>query len=172
MAKSSSRAADASAPPSGAAPAPGHGDALDARSVEHLLGYLLAVAEVPTRRIFQQAIGEPFGLRPVEFTLLALLLDNGPASPRQIGPALRLPAPHVTTLLDRLARRALLQRRRHPDDGRAVQVVLTDEGRALAARAQAVAATMEDGLLAVLSPSERMRLRTLLRKLARAAEAG
>lgn len=162
MPKSSSRAADPAAP--------AIGDALDARGVEHLLGYLLAVAEVPTRRIFQRAIGEPHGLRPVEFTLLILLLDNGAASPKQIGPALRLPPPHVTTLLDRLAARGLLQRRRHPDDGRAVQVVLTDAGRALAQRAQAAAATMEAGLQAALSPSERMRLRTLLLKLARATD--
>ena len=143
-------------------------DELDARGVEPLLGYLLALAEVSTRRVFQQAIGQPMQLRPVEFTLLVLLLDNGAASPRQIGPALRLPAPHVTTLLDRLAGRGLLARRPHPDDGRAVQVVLTDTGRALAERARAVAATMEDRLDAALSAAERQRLRTLLLKLARA----
>jgi DNA-binding MarR family transcriptional regulator len=156
---SSSRAADA---------ARAAADGLDARGVQHLLGYLLALAEVPTRQVFQQAIGQPLKLRPVEFTLLVLLLDNGAASPRQIGPALRLPAPHVTLLLDRLAERGLLARRPHPDDGRAVQVRLTDAGRTLAEQARAVAGTMEDGLDAVLSASERARLRALLLKLARA----
>ncbi len=163
MPKSSPRAAERPATP------PPIVDALDARGVEHLLGYLLAVAEVPTRRVFQRAVGEPFGLRPVEFTLLVLLLDNGAASPKQIGPALRLPPPHVTTLLDRLAERGLLERRRHPDDGRAVQVVLTLAGDALARQAKSAAATMEDAMQAALTPSERMRLRALLLKLARAA---
>lgn len=163
MPKSSSRSAERAATP------PPIGDALDARGVEHLLGYLLALAEVPTRRVFQRAVGEPFRLRPVEFTLLVLLLDNGAASPRQIGPALRLPPPHVTTLLDRLAERGLLERHRHPDDGRAVQVVLTLAGAALARQAKAAAATMEGALQAALTPSERMRLRALLLKLARAA---
>lgn len=159
MTRSSSRTAE---------PAPAAaGEALDTRGVEHLLGYLLAIAEVPTRRVFQQAIGEPFGLRPVEFTLLVLLRDNGAASPKQLGPALRLPPPHVTTLLDRLAERGVLQRRRHPADGRAVQVVLTEAGHALADAAHAASRSMEDELLAVLTPSERMRLRALLLKLAR-----
>jgi MarR family transcriptional regulator for hemolysin len=162
MSKSSSRAAERPALPAPLA------DALDARGVEPLLGYLLALAEVPTRRVFQRAVGEPFRLRPVEFTLLVLLLDNGAASPKQIGPALRLPPPHVTTLLDRLAERGLLERHRHPDDGRAVQVVLTLAGEALARQAKAAAATMEDALQDALTPSERMRLRTLLLKLARA----
>jgi DNA-binding MarR family transcriptional regulator len=162
MPKSSSRAAE---------PMPAVADELDTRGVDHLIGYRLALAEVATRRVFQQAVGEPFGLRPVEFTLLVLLLDNGPASPRQIGPALRLPPPHVTTLVDRLAERGLVERRRHPDDGRAVQVVLTDDGRTLATRARAAASTMEDGLLAALSASDRMRLRTLLHKLALATTA-
>lgn len=142
---------------------------LRADGVEHLLGYLLALAELPTRQAFQQAIGQPFGLRPVEFTLLVLLLDNGAASPRQIGPALRLPPPHVTTLVDRLAGRDLVARAPDPRDGRAVRVTLTEGGRKLAERARQVSLTMEDRLQAALSPAERQRLRGLLLKLARSA---
>lgn len=133
-----------------------------------LLGYLLALAEVGTRRAFQRAVGEPFELRPVEFTLLALLQANGRASAKQIGSALRLPAPHVTTLVDRLAERGLVDRGRDPHDGRAVRIVLTEAGAALARRLRGVAATMEDELLASLEPDEQALLRRLLRKLAQA----
>jgi DNA-binding MarR family transcriptional regulator len=142
---------------------------LDASAVEHLLGYLLALAEVPTRRAFQRHIGETFDLRPVEFTLLALLHANERASAKQIGQALRLPAPHVTTLVDRLAARGLVGRGRDPHDGRAVRIVLTDAGSALAEKLRAVAATMEDALQAALSAGERGQLRRLLLKLAKAA---
>jgi hypothetical protein len=71
-----------SLPPEGAAGGFGRPGAagLDSSAVEHLLGYLLAVAEVPTRRTFQHHIGGPFDLRPVEFTLLVLLHANGRAS--------------------------------------------------------------------------------------------
>lgn len=145
---------------------------LDGSPVEHLLGYLLALAEVPTRRAFQRHVGHPFDLRPVEFTLLMLLQGNGRAAPKQIGAALRLPAPHVTTLVDRLLARGLVTRGRDPDDGRAVRVQLSDAGQALATRLQKVSLTMEEGLQAQLTLTERTQLRRLLLKLARLPEAG
>jgi len=144
---------------------------LDGRAVEHLLGYLLAIAEVPTRRAFQRHVGQPYDLRPVEFTLLMLLQTNTQASPKQIAAALRMPAPHVTTLVDRLAARDLIARQRHPHDGRAVRVVLTEAGQALAERLQAVSLTMEDGVQATLTGPERAQLKRLLLKLARASVA-
>ena len=52
------------------------GDLLDTGSVHHLMGYLLAMASVQTRRAFQDSLGTPFDLRTVEFTLLILLLQN------------------------------------------------------------------------------------------------
>lgn len=140
---------------------------LNAVAVEHLVGYLLAQAEVPTRRSFQRQIGEPFAVRPVDFTLLAMLMGGRHALPKQIGAALQLPAPHVTTLVDRLAERGLVERRRHPGDGRAVKVQLTREGEALAQAAHAVSRTMEEGALAALSAAEQRQLRRLLLKLAR-----
>lgn len=144
---------------------------LDPGFAGELLGYLLALAEVGTRRAFQRAVGEPFELRPVEFTLLALLQANGRASAKQIGSALRLPAPHVTTLVDRLAERGLVDRGRDPHDGRAVRIVLTEAGAELSRRLRGVAATMEDELLAALAPDEQATLRRLLRKLAPAGTA-
>jgi DNA-binding MarR family transcriptional regulator len=142
---------------------------LDAAGVEHLLGYLLALAEVPTRRAFRQHVGEPFALRPVEFTLLMLLQTNQRASATQIRHALRMPAPHVTTLVDRLRERGLVQRSRDPHDGRAVRITLTAEGQSLAARLQAASEHMEDGVQAALTVAERTQLRRLLSKLAGAA---
>ena len=142
------------------------GSALSSPGLDHLLGYLLALAEVPTTAAFRRHVGEPFGLRPVEFTLLMLLHSSHSASPTQIRHALRLPAPHVTTLVDRLAERGLLQRGRDPHDGRAVRISLTVDGAALAARLQPVAARMEDEVQAALTPAERTTLRRLLKKLA------
>jgi DNA-binding MarR family transcriptional regulator len=161
-----------SLPPEGAAGGFGRPGAagLDSSAVEHLLGYLLAVAEVPTRRTFQHHIGGPFDLRPVEFTLLVLLHANGRASAKQVCRALRLPAPHVTTLVDRLAARGLVDRGPDPHDGRAVRIVLTEGGHALADKLRAVAATMEDSLQAALTAGEQVQLRRLLLKLARAGQ--
>ncbi|MEJ2676410.1 MAG: hypothetical protein P8011_14705 [Acidihalobacter sp.] len=46
---------------------------LDQSCLQHVLGYQLAQAEIPTSKIFARSIGKPLGLRPVEFTILLLL---------------------------------------------------------------------------------------------------
>ena len=139
---------------------------LDLSGLHHLIGFLLAMGTVSTRRAFQQHIGTPFGLRPVEFTLLMLLQSNGLLAPKQLARALSLPPPNVTVLLDRLVGRGLVERRRSPHDGRAIQVLLTPEGVDLARRVQQISLTMEDSLLQPLTPGERAMLRELLLKLA------
>lgn len=140
--------------------------ALDLSGLQHLIGFLLAMGTVSTRRAFQQHIGTPFGLRPVEFTLLLLLQSNGMLAPKQLARALSLPPPNVTVLLDRLVGRGLVERRRSPHDGRAIQVLLTPPGVELAGQVQQISLTMEDSLLQALTPGERAMLRELLLKLA------
>jgi DNA-binding MarR family transcriptional regulator len=139
---------------------------LDPSALYHLAGYLIAIADAPARQVFRRHIGQPYELREVEFTLLVLLHANHGAAPKQLARSLNLPAPHVTLLLDRMAGRGLVERRRSPKDGRALQVHLTANGEALAQRAYQVSLTMEDELLRVLSPAERAMLCELLIKLA------
>jgi DNA-binding MarR family transcriptional regulator len=139
-----------------------------AAGIDHVIGLLLALAQVPARRAFQQQVGEPLALKPVEFTLLVLLLAHHGAAPKQLAAWLRVPAPQVTLLVDRLAERGLLERRRSPHDGRALQIHLTGEGHTLAQSAQQLSRGMEADFLAPLSPAERAMLRELLLKLVRA----
>jgi DNA-binding MarR family transcriptional regulator len=145
--------------------APG-GAALDQAAVQHLMGYRLTLAELASRRVFQRHVGTPFKLRPVEFTLLVLLLANRSATPKQLALTLAMPPPNVTVLVDRLAERGLLQRERSAADGRATILRLTDKGSELAKRVQRVSMTMESGLLTPLSAAERAMLAELLHKLA------
>lgn len=140
--------------------------ALDQSAMQHLIGYRLTLAEVATRRVFQRHIGTPFKLRPVEFTILVLLLANPQATPKQLALTLGMPPPNVTVLLDRLAERGLVQRQRSTTDGRAMNLLLTDKGTELARRAQRVSVDMESGLLSALSAAERAMLGELLHKLA------
>lgn len=141
--------------------------ALPTHHLDHLFGFRLAVAEGASRRLFQQHVGSPYDLRPVEFALLMLLLDSEQASPKQLAQAVQAKAPQVTVMLDRLSERRLVERRRSTTDGRAVQVTLTDEGRAFAQRAHASSKEIEAPLHQRLSAGERAMLRELLDKLAR-----
>ena len=67
-----------------------------------IVGYHIAQAAVTTYGAFDKHIGAPFGLRKVEFSLLMLLMANGPLSPKRLGATLTLTAPNLTLLLDRL----------------------------------------------------------------------
>jgi DNA-binding MarR family transcriptional regulator len=138
---------------------------LDDTALRHLVGYRLARAEVAARRVFVRHVGTPLKLRPVDFSLLVLLLANGSASATQVGRALDLPPPQVTMLVDRLVERGLMQRRRSARDARALELTLTAAGRELAQRAHRISLTMEAPLLQTLSPAERAMLFELLAKL-------
>ncbi|MFO1273022.1 MAG: MarR family transcriptional regulator [Rubrivivax sp.] len=151
-----------------AVPVPRRNDeALDESLIEHVVGYLLAISAVTVRECFHHSIGRPLDLRPVEFTLLMLLLGNPGAAPKQLARALRMPAPNVTALLDRMVARGYVLRQRSAADGRALEVRLTPEGDAVARRAHGISLSMENGLLENFTPGERVLLRELLLKLGR-----
>ena len=131
-----------------------------------VLGYHIAQAAVTTYGTFEAHIGQPNNLRKVEYSLLMLLLANGPLTPKRLGHALALSAPNLTLLLDRLQGRQLIRRERSATDGRSQNIVLTDDGRQLAADTAAAAGPMERELDDRLSRAERLMLIELLRKVA------
>jgi DNA-binding MarR family transcriptional regulator len=134
--------------------------------LEDILGFHLATATVTTMDTFERHVGTPLGLRKVEYSLLLLLLANGPLSPKRLGRALALSAPNLTLLLDRLQQRDLIRRERSESDRRSHNIVLTDEGQRVAEAGAQAAAPMERELDERLSRAERLMLIELLRKVA------
>ena len=65
-------------------------------------------------------------------TLWILLLMGRPMQPSEISRLVPIEASSVSSLLDRLAERKLIKRRRMPNDRRAVEVTLTEQGGKLA----------------------------------------
>ena len=140
---------------------------LDQSSLRHVLGYQLAQADVPTKKIFFKHIGLPLQLRPVEFTILMLIAHNEDVTQKQLSQALAVSAPNITTLLDRLEERELLNRVRSETDRRSQLIRLTRKGSTLARKAYDVSLTMEHDLLRHLTEAERAILVELLQKVAR-----
>jgi DNA-binding MarR family transcriptional regulator len=130
-----------------------------------ICGFHLARASVTTVALFERFIGGPFELRKVEFSLLALLLANERVAPKQLAQALAVTAPKLTSLLDALQARELLQRLPNPQDGRSQLVELTPQGHALASRAVLAAQPMEAAVRKPLSAAEHAMLIELLDKL-------
>lgn len=116
----------------------------------------------------QEEVFGRFGLNRGDVGVLSALRIAGPPnqlSPTQLFKGLMLSSAGITSRLDRLEKRGLIQRIRHPNDRRGVLVELSDEGRALLDQAVAASAAAEGDLVAGLERSEVESLAALLKKM-------
>ncbi|CAN5184019.1 MarR family transcriptional regulator [soil metagenome] len=100
-----------------------------------------------------------------DFGVLEALLHKGALPVGAIGKKVLLTSGSITTAVDRLARRGLVERRDAPADRRARIVHLTPEGRKFIKRAFAQHAADMEQASAALNENERKTLLRLLKKL-------
>lgn len=121
-------------------------------------------------RLFAHALHErirPLGLAPAQFmTLLELWAEDG-LTQRELVERLDVEQATMANTLARMVRDGLVVRRPHPEDGRAQQVWLTEQARALEGPATAAARAVNRQALEGLSTDEQ---RQLLHLLGRAIE--
>ncbi|MEV4419768.1 MarR family transcriptional regulator [Patulibacter sp. NPDC049589] len=96
-------------------------------------------------------------LTTVQTRLLGILRDRE-VGMRELADLMGLEKSSATGLVDRAARRGLVERSTRPDDGRAVRVALTEAGRSLAAEAGAEIGQGVRRLCDPLAPDDRERL--------------
>jgi MarR family transcriptional regulator, 2-MHQ and catechol-resistance regulon repressor len=65
------------------------------------------------------------------FMILELLYSKGPLPVQKISEILSIPSGSITYVVDKLEKKGLVERQPNPNDRRASNVVLTEEGRAL-----------------------------------------
>ena len=111
-----------------------------------------------------------YGLTVQQGQLLCVLMGR-PYGMGDLGATLGLEKSSLTGLVDRAVKRGLVRREPDPDDRRAVQVLLTGEGRELAEDFYAATCRRVDELAARLSTQDRDRLATLLGTIVRENEA-
>lgn len=138
---------------------------LDQSRLTHLVGYAASRASIELKKCFLRHLG-PLELKAVEFSILVLVASNGEVNQRQLGEALDVSAPNMAVTLDRMVERGWVERVRSTRDRRAMLIHLTPAGRALVREAEAIASTMEDSALRMLSSAERALLIELLLKVA------
>ncbi len=136
---------------------------LDHSKLTALVGYVASRAAIVLRKDFERELG-PLGLKVLDYSLMVLVATNPEVNQKQLGEALDVSAPNMAITIDRLVERGWVERVRSTQDRRAMIIHLTPAGRDLVKRAQKIAATMEEGTLAVLSPAERALLVELLLK--------
>jgi DNA-binding MarR family transcriptional regulator len=83
------------------------------------------------------AMLRPYGITFSRYEALVLLVHShqGSLPLSKIGERLQVHATSVTNVIDRLEAAGLVRREPNPRDGRGVLAVITDEGRAIAAKA-------------------------------------
>ena len=131
-----------------------------------VMGYQLAQASIVTTLVFNAEVGGPSELRPVEFTVLALVHANPGVTARQLARGLAVTPPNIAAWLDRLESRGLLTRSRGEVDARLQHLRATPAGAALARRCTQRLVDGEAAALAALSLAERAMLVELLHKVA------
>jgi DNA-binding MarR family transcriptional regulator len=142
-------------------------DAVDTVNMDYLqglLGYNARRAALAIIEVFLQRMA-PYGLRPVDFSVLSVIHHNPGITSRQLCAALSLLPPNLVGLVQALQARGLIEKKPHPRDGRAFGLHPTAQGLALIGQAEATALALEAERAHRLSPGEHQTLLTLLQKI-------
>ncbi len=110
-------------------------------------------------------VADAHELSLVQVRLLGILRDREPGM-QELATFLKLDKSSVTGLVDRAERRGLVRRASSPDDGRAVHVSLTPQGRALVQRCVKELERELGILVEGLSETDRKRLSVLASQVA------
>lgn len=136
---------------------------IDTSYLETLLGYNARRAALAVIGVFLQRMA-PYGLRPVDFSVLTLIAHNPGITSRQICAALDILPPNLVGMIKALDKRGLIERRPHPTDRRAQGLHVSAAGRKLQKEAQTTATRLERDVSSHLSDDELDMLKGLLRR--------
>ena len=136
---------------------------LDTSYLETLLGYNARRAALSVIAVFLRRMA-PFGLRPVDFSVLTLIAHNPGVTSRQLCAELDILPPNLVGMIKNLDKRGLIERKPHPSDRRAQGLHLSAEGKQLQKQAQLTATRLEHDVSDSLTPAELDTLNALLRK--------
>jgi DNA-binding MarR family transcriptional regulator len=141
-------------------------EALDQSKLFGLVGYNLRHAYVLNVIPFFRKRMAKYHLKPVEYTILALVKANPNVNQKRLSQAINVSPPNLATLLDRLQTRKLLTRQRNPLDKRSQTLVLTPEGLRTCSKAEKTIEEMDLDATTALTETERLELLRLLQKMA------
>ncbi|MGB8939808.1 MAG: MarR family transcriptional regulator [Streptomyces sp.] len=123
-----------------------------------LCGLVNGMADQIAEHLRERAVR--LGLTAPQATALRELA--GPMTMRELAERMSCEPSNATFVVDKLEKQALIERRPHPSDRRAKQLVLTSEGVAL--RERLLGMLGEDSPLAALTQREQDALRDLLQR--------
>jgi len=136
---------------------------VDSGFLETLLGYNARRAALAVIELFLVRMAQ-YRLRPVDFSVLSLIVHNPGITSRQLCTTLGILPPNLVSLVGALEKRGLIERKPHPRDGRATGLHPTPAAQKLMRQAERTAAELEQEVADRLTPGEQKTLLRLLRK--------
>jgi DNA-binding MarR family transcriptional regulator len=146
------------------------GDAVDFGALPGYIGFNLRQAQAASFRHLEW-VSRDLDLTPGQFSLLMLLEANPGASQKSISRAIGVDTSTLSPVLDALARRDLLIRRRLAHDRRTYALTLTPAGRRALTAMRAHIESQERLLSGALGPGESALLRDMLKRVTAALKA-
>ena len=139
-------------------------DQVDTSYLETLIGYNARRAALA---VFGQFLARMavYDLKPVDFSVMSVVVHNPGVTSRQLCAALNILPPNLVGLVQSLESRGLLERLPHPHDGRAMGLHPTQKGLELMEKAEATASELEMKIGSKLTPNQVQTLVTLLQKI-------
>jgi DNA-binding MarR family transcriptional regulator len=117
----------------------------DLLALENQVCFALAVAARGVIGVYRPIL-EPLGLTHPQYLVMLALWGRSPRTVRDLGDALQLEPATLSPLLKRLEAQGYLTRERNARDERALDVALTDAGRALREQALGIPPQVVDRL--------------------------
>ncbi|MFG1479246.1 MarR family transcriptional regulator [Xanthobacter sp. V4C-4] len=127
------------------------------------VGFVLRQVAQRHTTIFTSRMGED--ITATQWAALSKLFEKGPCSQNLLGRLTAMDAATIKGVVDRLVKRALVETRPDPEDGRRLVVGLTAEGAAFAERAIPLAREITEETLAPLDAGEQAQFLALLERL-------
>ncbi len=131
------------------------------------LPYRLSVVTEAVSSLFATRYQERFGLSIPEWRVVAVIGQHGSLSTQQVIERTGMDRVRVSRAVIRLADKALLERRPHPQDQRAQVLQLSRQGRAMYREIVPLARDMQAALAAALTEAEQRQLGSILDKIGR-----
>jgi DNA-binding MarR family transcriptional regulator len=138
-------------------------DEVDTAYLDRLIGYNARRAALAVIDVFMQRM-KIYDLRPVDFSVLSLIMHNPGITSRQLCTTLGVLPPNLVGMINALEQRKLVLRKPHPRDGRAVGLHVTATGQKLMRDAEQTAVELEAQAASRLSAGEVKTLIRLLKK--------
>ncbi|MCP2032518.1 DNA-binding MarR family transcriptional regulator [Okibacterium sp. HSC-33S16] len=110
-------------------------------ALENQVCFALAVASRSVLSLYRPVL-DPLGLTHPQYLVMLALWEQDPRSVKDLGLALQLEPATLSPLLKRLEAAGLVRRERSSVDERVLDITLTQAGRQLRARAEAIPATI------------------------------